>query len=451
MVASYYRYVIDGVIVTSLAYQSVTWLRNSFRPEGLKEEIAMGTLKKLGHGGLGLNEYEKRIASRIIHPDDIKIRLADIGGLEDIISSLRESVIISLLHHGLFRSPSALLTAPKGILLHGPPGCGKTMLAKALAKESGATFINITPSALTNKWFGESNQLVAGLFSLARKMQPSIIFIDEIDSLLRERSEHDHEVTAMMKAEFMTLWDGLLSGSDRITILGATNRIEDIDPAFLRRMPKQFLLTLPDAAQREKILTLLLRDVSLAPRFPMRVLVEHSKGMSGSDMEELCRNAATSPIRELVRQGNGGVDLLSRSQGEGLELRPLNIKDFIDPGGSSTVVHAQSDILGPIRPLVSTQSIKTQSWGITGSRGRAWVSSMCQWVTMGRSPLRGLGTTGILGSSLLTVRVAHHYFPAFTLFLYRCLVRILSSLPVEVYLLLTFLSFFIFRGSIPFL
>ncbi|KAH9175569.1 P-loop containing nucleoside triphosphate hydrolase protein [Lactarius sanguifluus] len=460
MVASYYRYIIDGeliqspgVIVTSLAYQSVTWLRNSYRPEGLKEEIAMGTLKKLGHGGLGLNEYEKRIASRIIHPDDIKVRLADIGGLEDIISSLRESIIISLLNRGLFRSSSALLTAPKGILLHGPPGCGKTMLAKALAKESGATFINITPSALANKWFGESNQLVAGLFSLARKMQPSIIFIDEIDSLLRERSEHDHEVTAMMKAEFMTLWDGLLSGSDRITILGATNRIEDIDPAFLRRMPKQFFLTLPDAAQREKILTLLLRDVPLAPRFPMRVLVDHSRGMSGSDLKELCRNAATLPIRELVRQGDGGVDLLSHSQGEGLELRPLNIKDFIDPGSSSIVAHAQSDILGPIRPLVSTQSIRTQSCDSdrTGSRAWAWVSSMCQWVTMGRSLLRGLGAFGILGSSLLTVRLAYHYFPAFTLSLYRCLVRILFSLPSEVYIMLSFLSFFIVRGRIPFL
>jgi SpoVK/Ycf46/Vps4 family AAA+-type ATPase len=199
--------------------------------------------------------------------------MIDIGGLEDIISSLQESVIIPLLYPGLFRSSSTLLTAPKGVLLYGPPGCGKTMLAKALAKESNATFINIAASVLTNKWFGESNKLVAGLFSLARKTQPSIIFIDEIDSFLRERSKGDHEVTAMMKAEFMTfvisfpfavtetsclcsLWDGLLSSSDRILVLGATNRIRDIDPAFLRRMPKQFPLSLPDTAQREKILTL---------------------------------------------------------------------------------------------------------------------------------------------------------------------------------------------------
>ena len=167
--------------------------------------------------------FIERIASEVIHPDDIDVRFtgmlyeysflilalsppiqSDIGGLEVIISSLQESVIIPLMYPGLFRSSSTLLTAPKGVLLYGPPGCGKTMLAKALAKESNATFINIAASVLTNKWFGESNKLVAGLFSLARKTQPSIIFIDEIDSFLRERSRGDHEVTAMMKAEFMS-------------------------------------------------------------------------------------------------------------------------------------------------------------------------------------------------------------------------------------------------------
>ena len=127
----------------------------------------------------------------------------DIGGLDPIVASLRETVIYPLLYPNLF-SASSLIGAPKGVLLYGPPGCGKTMLARALAKESGATFINIAASVLTNKWYGESNKLVAGLFSLARKCQPSIIFIDEIDSFLRERAKDDHEVTGMMKAEFMT-------------------------------------------------------------------------------------------------------------------------------------------------------------------------------------------------------------------------------------------------------
>jgi len=113
-------------------------------------------------------------------------------------------VIYPLKYPEIFVSSSPLLRAPKGVLLYGPPGCGKSMLAKALAKESGATFINIAASVLTNKWYGESNKLVAGLFRLARKAQPSIIFIDEIDSFLRERTKGDHEVTAMMKAEFMS-------------------------------------------------------------------------------------------------------------------------------------------------------------------------------------------------------------------------------------------------------
>jgi SpoVK/Ycf46/Vps4 family AAA+-type ATPase len=127
--------------------------------------------------------------------------------LDQIVASLRETIIYPLLYPNLFNNSSILAGAPKGVLLFGPPGCGKTMLAKALAKESGATFINVAISSLTNKWFGESNKLVAGLFSLARKTQPCIIFIDEIDSFLRERTRGDHEATAMMKAEFMTYGD----------------------------------------------------------------------------------------------------------------------------------------------------------------------------------------------------------------------------------------------------
>ena len=112
-------------------------------------------------------------------------------------------------------------------------------------------------STLTDKWFGESNKLVSALFSLARKLQPSIIFIDEIDSFLRQRSSSDHEVTGMMKAEFMSMWDGLNTTNDtRILVLGATNRPNDIDAAILRRMPKRFSIKLPDSQQRRNILKL---------------------------------------------------------------------------------------------------------------------------------------------------------------------------------------------------
>jgi len=242
-------------------------------------------------------------------------------------------------------SSSALLGAPKGVLLFGPPGCGKTMLAKALAKESGATFINIAASVLTNKWYGESNKLVAGLFSLARKAQPSIVFIDEIDSFLRERTRGDHEVTGMMKAEFMTLWDGLLSSTDRILVLGATNRPNDIDSAILRRMPKRFSVGLPGVEQREIILKLMLKDTRIDPDFAIDVLALRTEGFSGSDLKELCRNAAMIPMQEFMREAGNHPELLARAQEKDFELRPLTLSDFFQADGSSPLPPREDEIL----------------------------------------------------------------------------------------------------------
>jgi len=176
---------------------------------------------------------------------------------------------------------------------------------------------------------------VNGLFTLARKVQPSIIFIDEIDSFLRERAKGDHEVTAMMKAEFMTLWDGLTSSTDRILVLGATNRPNDIDSAILRRMPKRFAVGLPDRTQREKILNLMLKDTKLTAEFPFKTLAELTEGLSGSDLRELCRNAAMVPVREFMRNSGHDVQILEKGQEEGFNLRPLSIDDFFVHDGTS--------------------------------------------------------------------------------------------------------------------
>jgi SpoVK/Ycf46/Vps4 family AAA+-type ATPase len=154
------------------------------------------------------------------------------------------------------------------------------MTAKALAKESGATFINLHVSTMTDKWFGESQKLVNALFSLAKKLQPTIIFIDEIDSFLRERKSQDHEATSMMKAEFMTLWDGLNTGNNRIIILGATNRPNDIDKAILRRMPKRFAINLPAQDQRKRVLELILKKIHLESKFDMQYLSMITEGYS---------------------------------------------------------------------------------------------------------------------------------------------------------------------------
>ncbi|KAF7315169.1 AAA domain-containing protein [Mycena indigotica] len=342
-------------------YYTLKWALDEFLPERKQQEVKakqLEALKRLGHAELELDEHERTVANEVIHPDDISVKFsgvwycylihlvahrADIGGLDAIVASLRESIIYPLVYPNLFSS-SSLLGSPKGVLLFGPPGCGKTMLAKALAKESGATFINISASVLTNKWFGESNKLVAGLFKLARKTQPCIIFIDEIDSFLRERSSGDHEVTGMMKAEFMTQWDGLLSSTDRILVLGATNRPNDIDAAILRRMPKRYAVSLPNQEQRLNILNLILQETPLAPDFSMTALAEMSQGLSGSDLKEMCRNAAMVPVREFVRNAKGEKGMLEVSQLEGFHLRPLTLDDFY--------VHNQSDATSPLPPVL---------------------------------------------------------------------------------------------------
>ncbi|KIM66696.1 hypothetical protein SCLCIDRAFT_1211084 [Scleroderma citrinum Foug A] len=332
------RIILDvALFVASQAavFYAIRWLMDRHTTDKDTDKRRAEVMKKLGHHNLKLDEYERTIASEVVHPDHINVGFEDIGGLDSIISSLRESIIYPLLYPALFTSTSSLLGAPKGVLLYGPPGCGKTMLARALAKESGATFINVAASVLTNKWFGESNKLVAGLFSLARKVQPAIIFVDEIDTFLRERRSDDHEVMGMMKAEFMTSWDGLLSGSDRILVLGATNRPMDIDSAILRRMPKRFAVGLPDVEQRFNILSLMLKGTKLEPAFPLRQLASQTSGFSGSDLRELCRNAAMVPVRECMRVMALDEETVKRVEKEGFDIRPLTINDFYEAEGST--------------------------------------------------------------------------------------------------------------------
>ncbi|CAF2269501.1 unnamed protein product [Rotaria magnacalcarata] len=275
------------------------------------------------------NEYEMCLLTDLINPNDIKVTWQDIGGLDEIIDNVRQTVIYPLQHPELF-SQSKLLTTPKGVLLYGPPGCGKTMLAKAIAREAGANFINLQVTSLLDKWYGESQKRTAAIFSLARKLQPTIIFIDEIDSFMRTRQTDDHECTRMVKTQFMTLWDGLETDdsdplSNRVLIIGATNRAQDLDAAILRRMPTRYHISLPNLNQRMRIFELILSDEQLEKDVDLEQLAQQTTNYTGSDINEICRQAAMQRIVELCHQ-----QLTTNAEESLSQLRAIKQADFIE-------------------------------------------------------------------------------------------------------------------------
>ncbi|XP_073041747.1 uncharacterized protein, partial [Primulina eburnea] len=267
---------------------------------------------------LAKDEYETNFVSAVVPPGEIGVKFDDVGALEDVKKALTELVILPMQRPELF-SHGNLLRPCKGILLIGPPGTGKTLIAKALATEAGANFIGITGSTLTSKWFGDAEKLMRALFSFACKLAPAIIFIDEVDSLLGARGgSFEHEATRRMRNEFMAAWDGLRSkDSQRILILGATNRPFDLDDAVIRRLPRRIYVDLPDAENRLKILKIFLARENLESGFSFDQLANATEGYSGSDLKN-------RPVQELLEEEIKGHRL-----DEIAVLRPLNLDDFV--------------------------------------------------------------------------------------------------------------------------
>ncbi|XP_032577656.1 spastin isoform X2 [Drosophila sechellia] len=228
-----------------------------------------------------------------------KVEWTDIAGQDVAKQALQEMVILPSVRPELF---TGLRAPAKGLLLFGPPGNGKTLLARAVATECSATFLNISAASLTSKYVGDGEKLVRALFAVARHMQPSIIFIDEVDSLLSERSSSEHEASRRLKTEFLVEFDGLPGNpdGDRIVVLAATNRPQELDEAALRRFTKRVYVSLPDEQTRELLLNRLLqKQGSPLDTEALRRLAKITDGYSGSDLTALAKDAALEPIREL--------------------------------------------------------------------------------------------------------------------------------------------------------
>ncbi|CEF65449.1 AAA+ ATPase domain and ATPase, AAA-type, core domain and P-loop containing nucleoside triphosphate hydrolase domain-containing protein [Strongyloides ratti] len=257
-------------------------------------------LKKMGFSDPPtLTEYESTILLSLVDPSDGG-SYNDIIGYSDIISTLKRRIVYPLLLS--FKKNDKLLQPPKGVLLYGHPGVGKTKIARTVAGECGCRFINCDMSIMMDKYYGESQKMISALFSLAQKLQPVIIFIDEIESFLRTRNETDNEVNQAFKAQFMSQWDGFNESNSKIVIMAASNLPTLIDPAILRRMPVKIEIPLPDAETRIAMFKHYLPSLDLNNE-KINIIDEiatKSQGLSCADVVEISRIAVIDKVGELI-------------------------------------------------------------------------------------------------------------------------------------------------------
>lgn len=326
---------------------------DSEEPGGSSEALASGSTSASGMSPgeqaaliKSIKGIDELSATQILN--DIVVRgdevyWDDIVGLESAKNSLKEAVVYPFLRPDLFRG---LREPTRGMLLFGPPGTGKTMLARAVATESKSTFFSISSSSLTSKYLGESEKLVKALFLLAKRLSPSIVFIDEIDSLLGTRAEGEVESTRRIKNEFLVQWSELSSAAagrdsshgdvSRVLILGATNLPWGIDEAARRRFAKRVYIPLPEKETRKlQISKLLAHQKHTISDEQFETLMDLTEGFSGSDITLLAKDSAMGPLRSL------GDKLLSTPTEQ---IRPIQLEDFIES-------------LKYIRPSVSSEGL----------------------------------------------------------------------------------------------
>lgn len=276
-----------------------------------------GSAKQVDERLANIDPKMVEMISNEIMETDLGLGWDDIAGLSHAKATIKESVIWPMQRPDIF---TGLRGPPKGILLYGPPGTGKTLIGKCIASSSGATFFSISSSSLTSKYVGDGEKMVRALFAVARVHQPSVIFIDEIDSLLTQRSDGEFDATRRIKTEFLVQFDGCAtSNDDRILLIGATNRPNELDEAARRRFRKKLYIPLPDLESRKAIVVNLLKKQSnFLTSDQLERLCQLTEGYSGSDMDNLCREAALGPIRSV-----GDICNIAPE-----DVRPISFGDF---------------------------------------------------------------------------------------------------------------------------
>jgi len=250
----------------------------------------------------------------------------DIGGLKEEIQRLREMVELPMRHPEIFQRLG--IDPPKGVLLHGPPGCGKTLLARAVANESDANFFSINGPEIMSKFYGESEARLREIFQQAEKNAPAIIFIDELDAIAPKREEVTGEVERRVVAQLLALLDGLTSRGN-VIVIGATNRPNALDPALRRpgRFDREIEIGIPDKQGRYEILQIHTRGMPLAKDVDLRKLAEITHGYTGADLAALCRETAMKALRRYLPE----IDLeQERIPPSVLEKMEVKMEDFLN-------------------------------------------------------------------------------------------------------------------------